>query len=99
LAKLTFEQSALADLERLTDFLIEENRAAAMETAGLIVEALEILKRHPMIGRPAEAGARELVISRGRSGYVALYDFNELEDLVVVLSIRHQREAGFPEQR
>jgi len=58
-----------------------------METAGLIVEALEILKRHPMIGRPAEAGARELVLSRGRS------------DLVVVLSIRHQREAGFLEQR
>ncbi|HSS05719.1 MAG TPA: type II toxin-antitoxin system RelE/ParE family toxin, partial [Rhodanobacteraceae bacterium] len=38
---------------------------------------------------------RELVISRGHSGYIALYSYEQLEDTVLVLAIRHQREAGY----
>jgi len=37
---------------------------------------------------------QELLISRGRSGYVALYSYEEAEDAVLFLSVRHQREAG-----
>jgi len=47
-----------------------------------------------LIGRPVEYGLREFVISRGKSGYVALYDFREREDAVLILAIRHQRELG-----
>jgi plasmid stabilization system protein ParE len=36
-----------------------------------------------------------LVISRGRSGYVAMYRYDAARDIVFVLRIRHQREAGF----
>ncbi len=61
----------------------------------LIAEAVHILANHPFIGRPAENGLRELVISRGRSGYVALYSYEEPDDTVLVLAIRHQREAGY----
>jgi plasmid stabilization system protein ParE len=68
---------------------------AAVETVGLIEEAVELLIRHPLIGRPIEHGLRELVISRGRTGYVALYSFEEDQDAVLVLAIRHQREAGY----
>jgi plasmid stabilization system protein ParE len=96
LARLKFEESALADLERLTDFLVADDLQAATATASLIFDAAAILTQHPMIGRRVEKGFRELVISRGRSGYVALYDFNEHDDLVIVYSIRHQREVGFP---
>ncbi|HYL91487.1 MAG TPA: type II toxin-antitoxin system RelE/ParE family toxin [Burkholderiales bacterium] len=99
MARLKFEESALADLERLTDFLVEHDPRVAGQTASLIFEATAILEKHPMIGRAVENGFRELVISRGRSGYVALYDFDERKDLIVVLSIRHQREIGFPEQQ
>lgn len=99
MARLKFEPSALADLERLTQFLVGADPQAAVRTAGLIFEAVAILQDHPMIGRLVEKGFRELVISRGRSGYIALYDFDEPKDLVVVHSIRHQREAGFPEQQ
>jgi len=35
------------------------------------------------------------VISRGRSGYLALYRYDEDRDRVLVLTIRHQREAGY----
>lgn len=60
-----------------------------------ICEAVLILKSHPMIGRPIEDGRRELIISRGRTGYVALYRFDEVKDLVLVLAVRHQRETGY----
>jgi hypothetical protein len=42
-----------------------------------------------------EGGRNELPISRGKTGYVALYRYNELLDTVFVLAIRHQREAGY----
>jgi len=29
---------------------------------------------------------------------VALYSFEERQDAVLILSIRHQREAGYPDQ-
>lgn len=95
MARLSYSEQALADLERLTDFLIETDPVAAAETVGLIEEAVALLARHPLIGRPVEYGLHELVISRGRTGYVALYCFEPDEDAVLILAIRHQREAGF----
>ena len=53
------------------------------------------LAQHPLIGRRVGAGARELVISRGATGYLALYDFDAARELVHVLRIRHQREASY----
>jgi len=41
-------------------------------------------------------GMRELVVSLGPSGHVALYFFEEAEDRVCVLGIRHQRASGYP---
>jgi plasmid stabilization system protein ParE len=61
----------------------------------LITEAAQILENHPLIGRSVEHGLRELVISRGKSGYLALYDYEQERDVVLVLAIRHQREAGY----
>lgn len=95
MARLIYSSQALADLERLTDFLLQDAPAAAEETLGLIEEAVMLLKRHPLIGRPVEQELRELLISRGRTGYVALYGFEEAQDAVLIFSIRHQREAGY----
>jgi plasmid stabilization system protein ParE len=85
---------ALDDIERLAAFLVESDPRAAAETKALIESAIDILKSHPLIGR-ASGDLRELVISRGRSGYVALYRYDEEQDRVVVAAIRHQREAGY----
>jgi len=95
LARLIYAAQALGDFERLTDFLLTSDPKAATATVGLIEEAITLLKRHPLIGRPVEHGLRELVISRGRTGYLALYDFDEVQDVVAILAIRHQREAGY----
>lgn len=95
MAELIYSGRALTDLGRLTDFLLDVDPASAHETAGLIIEAVEVLTNHPLIGRPVEEGLRELLISRGQSGYVALYSYEEAEDVVLVLAICHQREAGY----
>lgn len=94
MAKLSYSEGALADLERLTDFLIDNYPGAAAETLELIEEAVNLLIRHPLVGRPVEYGLRELVISRGSTGYVALYSLEEDQNAVLILAIRHQREAG-----
>lgn len=92
---LEYAPRALADLERVVDLLLETLPGEAAQTYDLIESALVMLERHPLVGRPVEAGLRELVISRGRSGYLALYRYDEPRDRVLVLAIRHQREAGY----
>ena len=98
MAQVIYSRQSLSDLDRLTDFLLETDSAAALETIELISEAIQILGNHPLVGRAAELDMRELVISRGRTGYLALYSYEEEHDTVLVLAIRHQREAGFVEE-
>jgi plasmid stabilization system protein ParE len=97
MARVIYSSRAFSDLDRLTDFLIDADPVAASETVELITEAVAILKRHPLVGRPVEDDLRELVISRGRTGYVALYSYEVAHDAVLILAVRHQREAGFSE--
>ena len=42
-----------------------------------------------------DARERELVISHGATGYIALYRHDARHDVVRILRIRHQREAGY----
>ena len=91
-----FSQRSLADLDRVFDFRAREAPAIATEAANEIVDATRILQRHPLIGRPID-NLRELVISKGRTGYVALYRYLPEQDRVDVLAIRHQRESGLME--
>ncbi len=95
MAVLNYSHQALQDLERLVDFLLASDPAAAIDTVALIEEAVQVLVHHPLIGRSVEHGLRELVISRGRTGYVALYRYREAEEAILILALRHQREAGF----
>ena len=92
---MIYTEKAFSDLGRLADFLLQTEPGFLPETVALISEAVSVLKNHPLIGRAAEQGLRELVISRGRSGYIALYSYEPEQDTVLLLSIRHQREAGY----
>ena len=88
-------QEAADDLEALVDFLLSDMPEHAVQTVDLIMDALNILQNHPNIGRPVQHPLRELVMSRGRTGYVALYEYDAQADVDVVLAIRHQRLAGY----
>ncbi len=94
MVKIVYAQQAVNDLLRLTDFLIESNPTAALATINLIEEAIMLLERHPLIGRLIDDALRELIISRGKSGYVALYSYENKKNTILILTIRHQRETG-----
>ena len=94
MVRIVFSTKALHDLERLTDFLIEIDKNAALATLEIIESAIQILSEHPLIGRSCDTHIRELIISRGKSGYVALYSFDEAKNTALICTIRHQKESG-----
>ena len=94
--QVKFTPAALNDLERLRELLRSRNPVAAKRAAVAITKAIQLLAQHPQVGRPAEEmdiEYRELLIDFGDSGYVALYRYEG--GLVTVLSLRHQKEAGY----
>ena len=98
MARVQITVRALADLERLFDFLAEHNPKLARERMLSVRRALELLADHPLLGRKAEDGRRELILSRGRFGYVAKYRWVPAEDVILILAVRHQLEAGYKEE-
>lgn len=62
-----------------------------------IARHFNLLTTMPKMGRPLETqpDIRELLIPFGDSGYVALYRYDEGQDLLLVLAFRHMREAGY----
>lgn len=95
MAEVVYSARALQDIERAFRFLLDENPAAALDAVAAIQTAVDNLKAHPLIGRRIEGELRELVISYGRTGYVALYRFVIGKDEARILALRHQRELGF----
>jgi plasmid stabilization system protein ParE len=95
-AQVTYSGNALENLERAFEFLAREDPGSAVRAAAAIREAVATLANHPLIGRPVDEGLRELVISFGRTGYVALYRHLPQHGEVRVLALRHQRELDYP---
>lgn len=96
MARVVYSRNALANLERSFQFLAEEAPEAAKAAVRAIQTAVDMLAYHPLIGRIVTAELRELVISYGRTGYVALYRFLPARGEVRILAIRHQRELDYP---
>jgi addiction module RelE/StbE family toxin len=94
-AKVVYSRRALDHIERAFEFLRDKNPEAAQSAVKAIQSAVDNLAAHPLVGRRLEGELRELIISYGHSGYVALYRFLIANDEVRILAIRHQREVGF----
>jgi plasmid stabilization system protein ParE len=91
-----YRRVALNDLRRIHGFLAPKTPRTADRAVRAIRAAVAKLETFPHAGRVASDGHpdhRELVVRFSRGGYVVLYgvDGNDL----VVISIRHQREAGY----
>lgn len=82
-------------LERCRRFLAAKNQPASRRAGQTIERQFALLETNPDIGRPFPElpELRELVISFGDSGYVALYRYEQTDDTVYVLAFRHQKEA------
>jgi plasmid stabilization system protein ParE len=83
------------DFDRILEHLLAHQGMDAPSHVEDIIEAIDVLERNPLIGRPARADLRELVIGRRARGYVALYRYVAELDVVFVLAIRAQKEAGY----
>jgi plasmid stabilization system protein ParE len=97
LAQIGFSARAFEDFERVFDFYANDDLELARDQVQAIQQAIAILADHPLIGPLVQHGLRELVISRGKTGFVALYRFSPQLDQVRILRIRHQRELGYPQ--
>ena len=95
MTRLVLAPRALLDMERLAEFLLDDHPDAARETLPRPMRGLAILKEHPLVGRKVEEGLRELIIARGKTGYIALYDYDVASDTAIVQALRHQREQGY----
>jgi plasmid stabilization system protein ParE len=95
MAQVVYSEETLIDFERIIESLQEISSGTAAATPSNVRSAIQILATHPLIGRRVDDRIRELVISRGTGGYLALYRFDPPIDKVRILRIRHQREAGY----
>jgi len=95
--QLRFTPEAANDLKRLYGFLAENNPKAAKKALKAIDKSWGILENFPFSCRKADDAnpfLREILISFGNSGYVAVYEIEDNET-VTVLAVRHQREEDY----
>lgn len=84
-------------MQRLFDFLAERDAKAARRARKAIARGLDFLRSFPFSCRKASPEyplLRELIISFGTNGYVALFEIEDSQT-VTVLAVRHQREEDF----
>ena len=90
-------EGAAEGLERCRQLLVVKNPEAARRAGPAIERQFLLLETAPDIGRPFPdmPELRELLMTFGDSGYVALYRHEPAADAVYVLAFRHQKEAGY----
>jgi len=96
MSRLIWSPEALKGVQRCYRFLADKNPAAATQAVRAIRDGMRTIQAHPAAGRPVAHLApdfREWLIPFGSSGYVALYRADG--ERIVVLAVRHQREAGY----
>ena len=95
--KVRYTRAARDDLRRLYGFLLEKDIEAARRARDAISKAMELLERFSFSCRKVDPGnpfLRELVISFGSTGYVALFEIED-SSTVTILAIRHQLEIDY----
>lgn len=95
MASVVFSGCALDQLQRAIERQRDEGSAAAGDTVRAITSATALVAGNPLVGRRVGGEIRELVISYGATGYVALYRFVPVHQQVRILALRHQRELHY----
>ncbi len=95
MATVVYAARSLDHIERAFQFLRDKNPDAVPDAVMAIQSAVDNLAAHPLAGHRLEGELRELIISYGQTGYVALYRFVVSRNEVRILAIRYQRELGF----
>ena len=94
--RLIWTPEALQGVQRCYRFLATKNPTAASRAVRAIRGGMRTVEAYPGAGRPIEhlpSQFREWPIAFGASGYLVRYRVER--DLVVILAVRHQKEAGY----
>lgn len=101
--RVQFSAAADADLERLFDFALQrelDSESGDLDVPARAVQAIKdgvaFLRSSPFACRKVGTSpfVRELVITFGSSGYVALFEIVD-DKTVVIGAVRHQREDDY----
>ena len=95
--KVRYTRGAREDLRRLFGFQLEKDVGTARRAHEAIIKAIEFLEHFPFSCRKADMAnpfLREMVISFGSSGYVALFEIED-QSTVTILAVRHQLETDY----
>ena len=95
--RVRYTRGAKNDIERLYHFLLEYDIKVARRALKEIEKSIEFLSNFPFACRKAvhdNPFLREILVSFGTSGYVALFEI-ENDEMVTILAIRHQREQDY----
>ena len=95
LAAIDYSRRAFEDINRLDEYLALQESPLKGKLAAFLAKAVTILSLQPGIGRPTSKSHRELIVHRGRSGYLVRYCYDREQQTVTVLRIRHQSESGY----
>ena len=96
MSRVIWSPAALLDVQRLYRFLAPKNIDAAKQVVKALRQGVKVLQLQAGIGRPIDdmpEEFREWIIDFGDSGYVARYRVDS--EVVVILAVRHQKEAGY----
>ncbi len=98
MSQIIYSEQAQSDLNRLYLFLFEKDIEVAQRAMLEIDSSISSqLSKNPKICREIGFGLREFIIRFGRSGYIALFDYNEHKNTIEILAIRHQFENDYKE--
>jgi len=101
--RVVFSAAAAQDLEQLFDFALQRELDSETGDLGIADRAVQAIKdgiafltASPFACRKAGSSSfvRELIISFGHTGYVALFEIVD-SNTVIIGAIRHQREDDY----
>lgn len=96
--RIFWEEDAEADLDRIFEYILEDNPEAALRVVETIRETVQILIEHPHLGRGGRvADTRELIIP----GTPYIVPYQVVEDRIILLRVLHgarQWPESFEEQ-
>ena len=92
--KVVWSRRAISHLSALRDYIAEDSPASAAEVAAKIAARVDLLAKHPAMGRPGRiVGTRELVVSG--TPYVIPYRLRQ--DRLELIAVFHGRQK-WPER-
>ena len=93
--RITYSPDAIADLERIADYLTPRSPQGALNVRHAITATIMHLARHPRIGRLQTADGVRKIVTR-KYYYRIYYTIDEAADELIIANILHgARSTGY----